>query len=109
MEPVHVKSSKVRNRTRSVRNLVQESFIKLQKRPVYHWAIYILGLPVTLFALFLYLFKKQNDPSKKIMEEIEEQLRKEGHWESLHKKFRLQLEKKIQFFNQAHTPSELDK
>ncbi|MGI8348418.1 ABC transporter permease [Niallia circulans] len=109
MEPVHVKSSKVKNRTRSVRTRVQESFIKLEKRPVYRWAIYILGLPVTLFALFLYLFKKQNDPSKKFIEEIEEQLRKEGHWESLHKKFRLQLEKKIQFFNQAHTPSKLDK
>ncbi|MEI2467649.1 ABC transporter permease [Niallia taxi] len=81
--------------------------MKLQKSPVYSWAIYIFGLPITLFVFFLYLFK--NDPSKRFLNEIQEQLFEDGHLEKLHKDFRLQLEKKVEFFNQAHTPSKLDK
>ncbi|MCM3782696.1 ABC transporter permease [Neobacillus mesonae] len=87
---------------------ISESYGKLLHHPMYAWAVVLLGLPVHLVALFIYIAKGQSSASNKLIAQVKKELIESGYRDELKRKYIKQLERKHAFFGQNASKGQLN-
>ncbi|WP_299743984.1 ABC transporter permease [uncultured Rossellomorea sp.] len=86
-----------------VSDMLQRTYINMQRRTIYRYLILILGLPVNLVVFFFYLYRKRKDPFLTQLNQTKAELYEEGLKDKRQRSFVEELLQKKEFFNQ-HTP-----
>ncbi|WP_420799946.1 ABC transporter permease [Paenibacillus urinalis] len=89
-------------------DIISEAYGKMLHRPLYAWALIILGLPVHLVTFFIHWSRRGKHSSSSLMEQIRTELIASGDRDELKRKYITQLERKHAFFNQKVSAAQLE-
>lgn len=78
-------------------DIISEAYGKMLHRPLYAWALIILGLPVHLVTFFIHWSRRGKQSSSSLMEQIRTELIASGDRDELKRKYITQLERKHAF------------
>lgn len=80
--------------------IIYQSYSKIHQHPFYKYLILLLGLPVHLIILLVYLSKKKNDSYSSIHKETKKALLMSGYKEELKLEYKEQIIRKQAFFGE---------
>lgn len=89
--------------------ILQHTYSKMQKRLTYKYLLILLGLPIHLIVVIVYLFKRKNTIYSSTFNEIKEALLVEGCRDELKREFTEQLVRKQAFFAQKVSNQDTEK
>lgn len=89
--------------------ILQYTYSKMQKRLPYKYLLILLGLPIHLIVVIIYLFKRKDTIYSSTFNEIKEALLEEGYRDELKREFTEQLVRKQAFFVQKVSNQDTEK
>lgn len=87
---------------------IQYTYNKMHHRPMYLYALFILGLPVYIFTFIFYLFRKKDDTYAKLKKELEDELHDSEYSRQMLEEFKKQIRDKKAFFNETIDEQEIN-
>lgn len=92
----------------STLNLLSKTYAKMTRKKYYQVLLFVLGLPLHLFAAIVYFVKKKADPYLSLKDEVYRALQQEGFEARIEEETRRELVNKYKFFNKSISESMLN-
>lgn len=108
-QPMDAVNIKLSHKKFNLSTIIYQSYSKIQQHPSYKYLILLLGLPVHLIVLLVYLSKKKNDSYTSIFIEMKKALLISGYKEELILEYKEQILRKQAFFGEKAGEKDSDK
>ncbi len=89
-------------------SMVSYTYGKILTRPAYKFWVILLGLLVHILVFFIYLYKRKQDPSLRVLKETQDKLEAAGYKAQLMKEFENEYRRKQEFFSKKLDQKEMN-